>query len=153
MPILIKAVQLPNEMLGTSGLCLDAVPSSLSKRKTQPILYDLTYDIQLTDATTNLIVEEDLTLKDLVFDWRPALKEEHVLYDLRLLALAIDRKTKLFVFGLRCSARAIVKKAQLVVFGLRHSARAIDKKAQLVWFCEELFARTPTSFTIAFMNL
>ncbi len=61
-------------------------------------------------------MEEDLTSKDLVFDWHPVLKEEHFLHDLRLLALAIDRKTKLVVFGLRRSARAIVKKAQLVFF-------------------------------------
>ena len=57
-------------------------------RKAQPILFDLTYDFQLTDATTNLNVEEDLRSKDLVLNWRPALKMEHVLFDLRRLALA-----------------------------------------------------------------
>ena len=86
-------------MSGTLKSCLGAVLSSLLND--MPILIDLTYDIQSTDATTNLNVEEDLRLKDWVFDWRPALKKEHVLHDLRLLALAIDRKTKLVVFGLR----------------------------------------------------
>jgi hypothetical protein len=71
-----------------------------TERKAQPVSFDLMYDIQSTDATTNLNVEEDLTSKELVFDWRPALKEEHVLFDLRPWALAIDRKTKLVVFGL-----------------------------------------------------
>ena len=66
-------------------------------KKALLVLFDLTYDIQSTNATTNLNLEEDLMSKDFVFDWRPVLKTEHVLFESRHLACATNRKAQLIL--------------------------------------------------------
>jgi hypothetical protein len=69
-----------------SGLAFDIQSrriASTTDWEAKLVLIDPAFDIRSKDATTNLNVEEDFTSKDLVFDWLPALKEEHVLFDLR----------------------------------------------------------------------